>query len=186
MKYDSDAHHRRSTRLPDYDYTQNGVYFVTVCAHGRECLFGDVGEDGVVRLNDYGAVVQEEWLRTEIVRAEVELGVFVVMPNHFHGIVVIHDVGAHGRAPLQNPSPTDVKTLQRQPRSLGSLVAGFKSIVTKRINTLRDTPGAVVWQRNYYEHIIRDERDLNQASDYILCNPARWAEDRENPAYTKA
>ena len=101
------------------------------------------------------------------------------MPNHIHGIMVIRDqsgvVGAHGRAPLP-------QTPHRQPRSLGSFVAGFKSAATKRINVIRGTPGQSVWQRNYYERVIRTDAELNHIRQYIADNPAYWDEDPENPS----
>jgi REP element-mobilizing transposase RayT len=140
--------------------------------HERECLFGEIKDDKVL-LSHYGELVTEEWLRTAEIRNEVEIDYFIVMPNHVHGIVSIRDyadVGAHGRAPLQ-----------RLPRSLGSFIAGFKSIATKRINELRHTPGSPVWQRNYYERVIRNEDELMRMREYITDNPARWAEDVENP-----
>ena len=125
---------------------------------------------------DYGQIVQQEWPRTGEIRREVRLDEFVVMPNHLHGIVFIDAVvpatrRAHGRAPLR-----------RGPRSLGSLIAGFKSAVTKRINIGRGTPRFPVWQRNYYEHVIRDENDLTRVCEYIGNNPLKWALDENNPA----
>jgi REP element-mobilizing transposase RayT len=176
-KYDPERHRRRSVRLDGYDYSQDGAYFVTICAHERECLFGDILGQGMMHLSKYGLIVQEEWLRTADLRREVELDAFVVMPNHFHGIVVFANVGAQGLAPLQTPPPT----LYRPAKSLGSLVGGFKAAVTKRINQLRDTPQAPVWQRSYYDRIIRDVKSLNLARHYIEHNPVRWAEDQENP-----
>ena len=178
-KYNPDKHHRHSVRLQGHDYAQNGAYFVTICGHDRECLFGDiVGE--TMQLNAWGEIAQEEWLRTPLIRKEVELDLFIVMPNHFHGIVVIRDdVGAHGGAPLQ---PTlQSGSLQRAPKSLSSLMAGFKSATTKRVNMLRDMPGAPVWQRSFYDRIIRNEEAMNKARQYIENNPARWAYDEENP-----
>jgi REP element-mobilizing transposase RayT len=184
MTFNPEQHHRRTIRLSGYDYTQNGAYFVTLCAANRECLFGDIGTMGEIHLSVIGKLVQEEWLRTPLVRPEVTLDAFMIMPNHMHFIVVFAhteqgnpptgSVGAHGRAPLQRP-----------PKSLGSLVAGFKSITTKRINELRHTPGEPVWQRNYYEQIIRDEAMLNTVRAYIVNNPARWASDPENPAQVR-
>ena len=179
-------YHRRSIRLKGYDYTQPGAYFVTICTHGRKMLFGRV-VDGEMQLNEFGEIVREEWFRSPDIRAEIELfpTEFVVMPNHIHGIVWIvetdTDVGAHSRAPLRR----DRAPLHRPPRSLGSFIAGFKSVVTKRINALRETPGARVWQRNYYERIIRDERALNAIRRYILTNPSRWSLDRYNPQSTR-
>jgi REP element-mobilizing transposase RayT len=175
MSYDPQRHHRRSIRLPAYDYAQPGAYFVTVVTHQRQCLFGEI-VDGQAVVNGYGDVVEREWLRSTQIRREIQLDAFVVMPNHIHGIVIIGDhtmnVGAHGRAPL----------LRRSPRSLGSFIAGFKSAVTKRINETRGTPGLPVWQRSYYERVIRDEEELNRSRQYIADNPGRWADDPENPA----
>jgi REP element-mobilizing transposase RayT len=185
MNQDPTRHHRRSLRLPAYDYAQAGAYFVTMVAHQRQCLFGEIVDGRVVK-NGYGEAVEHEWFLSSEIRPGIQLDAFVVMPNHVHGIVIIGDrVGAHscaplpslshGRAPLRNsPSP-------RPPRSLGSFIAGFKSAATKRINEMRRTPGNAVWQRNYYEHVIRDERELDVIRQYCVENPLRWAEDRENP-----
>ena len=173
MKYDPGKHHRRSVRLPGYNYAQAGAYFVTFVTHQRQCLFGEI-VDGEMLVGSHGDTVMEEWLRSAEVRREIELDAFVLMPNHVHGIVIIRDVGAHGRAPLP-------PTSHRPPRSLGSFVAGFKSAITKRINLLRETPGRPVWQRNYYERVIRDDAELNRMRQYIADNPACWEEDVENP-----
>ncbi|GBC96100.1 hypothetical protein HRbin16_01901 [bacterium HR16] len=196
MTYDPERHHRHSIRLPGYDYTQAGAYFVTLVTHQRECLFGEI-VDGEMLLNEIGRIVRDEWFRSAEIRREIVLDPdeFVVMPNHIHGIVWIcdieddvgadgvgadgvgahgvgaHGVGAHGRAPLPG---------QRLPRSLSSFIAGFKSAVTKRINEYRGTPGVPVWQRNYFEHIIRDDGELERIRRYIMNNPALWKEDREN------
>jgi len=177
MSYDPERHHRRSIRLRGYDYAQAGYYFVTMVAHQRACLFGEIA-DGQMRVSACGEIVQEEWTRSPQVRAEIDLDVFMVMPNHLHGIVVIRDdVGAHGRAPLPPGGGP-----RRAPRSLGSLVAGFKSAVTKRVNEVRGTPRLPVWQRSYYERVIRNERELEAIRQYIVDNPTRWAGDAENPA----
>ena len=157
----ADQRNRRSIRLQGYDYSQAGAYFLTICTHDRECLFGEIVH-GKMRLNDAGRIVADEWLKTEEIRNEIELDEWVVMPNQLHGIVVITStVGAHGRAPLQS---SNHHGLYRQPKSLGSLVAGYKSAVTKRINELRQTPRAKLWQRNYWEHIHN--------------NPAQWELDK--------
>ena len=164
-------YHRRSIRLKGYDYSQKGVYFIIVCAHKQQCLFGDI-VNGKTHLNKYGRIVKEQWLLSSEVRSEIELDVFVIMPNHFHGIVIISNtntVGANGRSPLQ-----------MKPRSLSSLMAGFKSSVTSRINHWRNMPSVPVWQRSYYEHIIRSEDELNSIREYILNNPLHWQFDREN------
>jgi len=181
MTYDPARHHRRSIRLPAYDYTQPGAYFVTVVTHQRQCLFGEI-VDGQVLVSSYGEAVGEEWLRSTQIRREMQLDAFVVMPNHIHGIVIIGEtVGAHGRAPLHRAAPHRAPLPHRAPRSIGSFVAGFKSAVTRRINEMRGTPRLPVWQPNYYEHVIRDEEELNRIRQYIIENPARWEDDVENP-----
>ena len=187
MTYDPARHHRRSIRLKGYDYTQAGAYFVTLCVQGRECLLGAVTA-GEMILNELGQIVREEWERSSEIRREIELDEFVVMPNHTHGIVWIIEtddvrasvrppqpapVRAHGRAPQRAP--------QRAPKSLGSFVAGFKSAATKRINEQRGMPGVPVWQRNYYEHIIRNDADLQRIREYIVNNPLKWDLDQLHP-----
>ncbi|HXF48618.1 MAG TPA: transposase [Verrucomicrobiae bacterium] len=167
---------RRSIRLPAYDYSQAGAYFVTICTLNRECLFGKV-MDGKVQLNPFGCVVEEEWLKTAELRPCIELGTSVVMPNHFHGIIVINDEcrGTARRAPTVSRFGKPVAG------ALSTVIRSFKSAVTKRINDLRRTPGNVVWQRNYYEHIIRNEDDWKKIHDYIVYNPEKWMVDAENP-----
>jgi REP element-mobilizing transposase RayT len=174
MPNNHDKHRRRSIRLKDYDYSQAGAYFVTICTHKKECVFGNI-VDGKMVLNEYGKVVQEEWYRSAKIRCEVELDAFVVMPNHIHGIVTI--VGAQGLAPLQHGHPP----LQRRLRSLSTFITGFKSAATRRINNLRGSPYMAVWQRNYYEHVIRNEDDLSEIREYIVNNPLKWDLDSENP-----
>jgi REP element-mobilizing transposase RayT len=170
MKYNPVKHHRRSIRLPEYDYSGSGSYFLTICAYQRQCLFGDV-INGAMQLNDFGAIVAEEWQRSAIIRSNLELDAWVVMPNHFHGIVTINNpVGAQRVAPLPICNQHANK-LHRQPQSLGSFVAGFKRSTTKRINEIKETPGVPVWQRNYYEHIIRNEETWHRLRQYIANNP---------------
>ena len=184
MKYDPNKHHRRSIRLPGYDYSQPGAYFVTICAYQRQCMFGDI-VDGQMRLNQYGAIVADEWQKSSTIRQEIELDEWVVMPNHFHGIVIINNpvgandnpVGANGRSPLHN----DPTSQRMKPKSLSSLMAGFKSITTKKINILRDTPGTPLWQRNYYEHIIRNQDAMDKIRQYIIDNPVSWGIDQLHP-----
>jgi REP element-mobilizing transposase RayT len=184
-RYDPARHHRRSVRPPGFDYAAAGSYFLTICTVDRAFLFGEV-DRGRMELNDYGRIVLEEWHRSLEIRPTIALDAVVVMPNHLHGITTfdadetrIDSVGpelrrprnrAHRRAPLQ-----------RRPRSIGSFVAGFKAASTKRINSLRDLPGTPVWQRNYYDHIIRDDDAYARIYNYILTNPVRWELDRENP-----
>jgi len=178
-RYNSDIHHRRSIRMKGYDYSRPGFYFVTVCVHGRECLFGRIVDDQMFA-NEYGRIVQTEWINTAEMRRNVVLGEFVIMPNHFHGILRI--VG--NRNPVDDRKKGDRQVAPTGPKtkSVGAIMAGFKSAVTKRINTIRGTPGMTVWQRNYFEHIIRDDADYTQIAEYIATNPRKWEEDKLNPA----
>ena len=175
MKFDPKIHHRRSIRLQGYDYSQAGAYFVTIIAWQREMLFGEIVNEEM-KLNDFGKIVQDEWEQTAIVRPNVELGEYIVMPNHFHGILVFVDDGNVGATRRVAPTKTTL-----QSGSLGAVMGQFKSIVTKRINRLRGVEGIPVWQRNYYERIIRSEPEMDRISRYIESNPARWADDDENP-----
>ena len=173
-RYDPDIHRRRSRRLKGYDYSQAGAYFITICTRNRECTFGDV-IDGEMLSNEAGHIVMEEWMKSADIRGEIELDAFAVMPNHVHGIIVITD-RCRGVWPY---APTG--TLRSPSRTAGALVRAFKSACTLHINQMHNARGTPVWQRNYYEHVIRDEDDLNRIREYILDNPARWEEDEENP-----
>jgi len=180
MTYNPDVQHRCSIRLKDYDYAQAGAYFITICTYNKESIFGNV-INGEMMSNEYGQVVEREWLKTTQIRTDMELDEFIVMPNHIHGIFVIIEspVGAHSRAPSHTQHgcvPT-----QRKPRSLSSFLAGFKSAVTRQINELRGMPYVPLWQRNYYEHVIRNENDLAEIREYIVNNPLKWDLDSENP-----
>ena len=179
-------HHRRSIRLRGYDYAGPGAYFVTICTYRHAHLFGQV-VDGEMQPNAFGEIVREEWFHTAEVRANVLLYdyEFVVMPNHIHGIIRIMDAPADARSgdpagAQRRCAPTDDKRPHVKPGSLGAIVRSFKSAVTKQINRLRGTPGARVWQRNYYEHIIRTDRALGAIRRYIAYNPIRWHLDRYN------
>ncbi len=188
--YDPARHHRRSIRLKGYDYTQPGAYFITLVTYERAHLFGAV-VNGAMRLNAWGEIVREEWFKTAQIRPYVRLydDEFVVMPNHVHGIIwIVGDddvnVGATRRVAPTIPNVAPAKPCGPAPKSIGAIIGQFKSAVTKRINAWHNTPGAPVWQRNYYEHIIRDERALNAIRHYILENPRRWHLDRHNPDHT--
>jgi len=173
-----DIHHRRSIRLRNYDYLQAGAYFITLCTQKRECLFGAVVCDGM-RLNDAGCIVQDIWNALPGHYPCVELDCFVVMPNHIHGIVVLNGAGARFIAPDHDGS-TNSGAMNRAP-TVGEIIRAFKARCTHGINQLRKTQGASIWQRNYYEHIIRSESSLQETREYIANNPAQWANDRENP-----
>ena len=166
MKYDPNTHHRHSVRLPTYDYRQPGAYFVTVVCRERALLLEDPS---------YREIVGQAWLWLASQYEYVVLDQYVIMPNHLHGIVFIRDPGRGG----SRTAPTDGD--KRKP--LGRLVGAFKTVSTKRINQMRRTPGLPVWQRNYYEHVIRDEHELDRIRQYIIDNPACWETDPENPVH---
>ena len=161
------VYRRKSIRLKGYDYSQNGAYFVTICTQHREHLFGRI-VDGKMMLNHAGKIAQNELQKTLTIRKNMDIYCFVIMPNHIHFIVVI--VGAYCNTPLpvQFISPSN---------NLGSMIRGYKSTVTKQINKFRKTPKRSIWQRNYYEHIIRNAKSLGQISEYIFANPKNWEND---------
>jgi REP element-mobilizing transposase RayT len=179
-KYNPEIHHRRSIRLKGHDYSETGAYFVTVCTQNRECLFGDVIE-GEMRLNEVGKVINRWWKELNQKFITIETDVFIVMPNHIHGIITIVGAdlrvrpsgeGAHIGAPLHK------------------IIQWFKTMTTNEyihgIKQLKWQPFVgKLWQRNYHERIVRNESELNRIREYITLNPARWAEDEENPMYLK-
>jgi len=175
---------RRSVLLRAYDYSTAGAYFVTICAAHRECLFGEVA-GGEMVLNQAGEIVSDEWLNTPAVRPDVWLDYFVVMPNHVHAIVMIvrNDRDASQRRGVWPYAPTNDRIRWKSPsRTLGAIIRGFKSAATKRINETQGTPGIPVWQRNYYERVIRNADEMNCIREYIALNPTQWADDENNPA----
>lgn len=184
IKYDPRIHHRRSIRLPGYDYSQEGAYFLTLCAQGRECLFGDIQDDRV-QLSAYGSIVMQSWQQLPLRFNTIDLDEVVIMPNHFHGIVIIH--GGAEATSVANGAVTNSEDVgggissQREKPKLGQIVAYFKYQTTKWVNEKRGTPGQKVWQRNYYEHIIRNESSLDHLRHYIHHNPQQWAVDQLHP-----
>jgi REP element-mobilizing transposase RayT len=198
MKYDPSKHHRRSTRLKGHGYTQAGVYVITLVTESRAHLFGAVVNDEMM-LNECGIIALEEWMASGDIRKEIELDAYVIMPNHMHGIVAIVDdaVVASGERPMNDLVEPIRRGIRRMPdgeecdrrsplpngpaaKSIGAWVAGYKSSVTRRIRALPGMTDTKVWQRNYHDHIIRNERELNAYRKYIEENPLRWALDREN------
>ncbi|MDO8811262.1 MAG: transposase [Gallionella sp.] len=177
--FDPDIHHRRSIRLRSYDYSQAGAYFITLCTQKRECLFGAVVDDGM-RLNDVGRMVQNVLGALPDHYSCVGLDSFVVMPNHIHGIIMLHDVGAQFIVPNNDQGAANPGAMNRAP-TIGGIIRAFKACCTHGINQLRSVQGVSLWQRNYYEHVIRNEPSLQEIREYIANNPAQWAIDRENP-----
>lgn len=163
--------------MQGYDYSQEGAYYVTICTQDRLCLFGEV-VDGEMVLNEYGKIAEEEWLNTEKIRKNIKLGAFVIMPNHLHGIIVIT-----GRGELHSPflPQGECNSPLRGPsNNIGAIVRGYKSSVTKQLKEIggNDTPDGKIWQRNYYEHIVRNGNDYDRITQYILNNPMNWQQDK--------
>jgi len=159
---------RKSLRLKSYDYSSSGAYFITVCSYKKGLLFGEVSNDQAIT-NSFGLTVKKCWDDLPNHYPQINLDSFIVMPNHVHGIVwLMHEAVGAGLRPAPTP--------------LSEIVRAFKSFSGRRINELRKTPSLPVWQRNYYEHVIHDEEDLNKIREYITNNPLKWALDEENPA----
>ncbi len=194
-KFDPRKHHRRSIRFKGYDYSQPGAYFVTIVTYQREFLFGEI-VDGEMQLNEYGKFVQKWWDEIPNHFPNVETIAFVIMPNHIHGIVVIIE-DRRGTVPVPGvDEELNVETANQGERTselggetpplrtptLGQIVAYLKYQSTKEMNLLGET-GKVTkfWQRNYYEHIIRNKQEMAKIWDYIETNPLHWADDNENP-----
>jgi len=192
MVYDPKIHHRRSIRLRGWDYARPGTYFVTLCVEGKEHVFGEVMECEM-RLNEWGRIAAACWEELPRHYPDIRLDGFVVMPNHVHGIIEIIDVGA-GLKPALPTRATEFAGAGLKPAPTGAgrthglseIVRAFKTFSARRINRLRGTGGTLLWQRNYYEHIVRNPRELTMIRDYVATNPVRWDTDPENPAATMA
>ena len=204
MTFNPEIHHRHSIRLPNYDYSQPGYYFVTLCAHERECSFGKI-EDNKIVLNETGMLVYRKWHGLPDYFPGVELDQMVIMPNHLHGIIIILDRRKGGVLPPLGIIPpykdaiTSVATamgatttgddrgvmttgattapLQKR-KTLGQMIAWFKYESTKEINRIiTDNPDMKIWQRNFYERIVRNDEELNRIRNYIDTNPETWLTD---------
>ena len=171
---------RRSIRLKGYDYSQPGLYFVTICAQGKQCLFGRI-EGTRVCLTKLGALVQKCWDEIPNHFPFVGLEAFVVMPNHIHGILGFHPRAQHA-APLQTAKAVARPVVHVIPGSLAAVVRSFKSAVSTRAHSVHDRRARSIWQRNYYERVLRNGKEFDNAARYILENPLRWEWDEENPA----
>jgi putative transposase len=170
-----DPYHRFSIRLKEYDYALPGAYFVTIATHRREMIFGEI-KSQFLELNDFGNIVQDHWRNLTQHYSNINLGCFVVMPNHFHGIIIIRDQKSDHPSNIRaglRPAPT-------QNISLHKVVRTFKSFTAREINKLRYSSKAPVWQRNYYEHIIRTDEEFYKIEEYINENVINWDKDNEN------
>jgi len=206
MPYNPHIHHRRSIRLKGYDYSQVGLYFITICCQDRACLFGEITDKQMI-CNDAGTMVGNEWLKLVERFTNIHLHEYIIMPNHFHAILEIvgatlvdtqNDDDSQNNGNSQNDDDTqndddsqnDDDTQKGQPqgiaptgKTVGDMIGAFQSIVTveyiRGVKTMGWTPfNGKLWQRNYYEHIIRDEKSYQNISQYIKNNPAKWDDDK--------
>lgn len=201
-RFNPRIHHRKSIRLKGYDYAQAGLYFITICCQDRICRFGHI-ENRQMVLNESGRIANDEWMKTPEIRPNVKLHEFVVMPNHMHGIIQIlypgtgtgvshlrddgrgephtHDDDSpdDGRGEFNSPHNVSPVPPRGTSQTVGAIVRGYKSAVTKQINMLGMIDGPKkLWQRNYYERIIWNEKSYQRISKYIIDNPAKWADDK--------
>jgi REP element-mobilizing transposase RayT len=187
-KYNPNIHHRRSIRLKGYDYSQAGLYFITICCQDRAYLFGNI-VNGEMKFNDIGKIANECWVDIPNHFPNSVLHEYVVMPNHVHGIIELKsNVGAaenflsnnnksnDDNGAVGNSVANDYSSLRSPSKTIGSIVRGFKIGVTKWMR--QNTDVFDVWQRNYYEHIIRNEKSYNTISEYIINNPVKWTDDK--------
>jgi putative transposase len=167
--------YRETARLKDYDYSQAGGYFLTICTYKRRNSLGEVLNQEM-KLSHEGEIVKMRWLNLRDKFANIDLDYYVIMPNHVHGIItILEEVGAIHELPLQR------NRLQRRRMLLPRIIGYFKMNSAKEINRLRDVPTTSLWQRNYYEHVVRNESELHKIREYIQNNPLKWELDRENP-----
>ncbi len=186
MEEKQKKYQRRSIRLKGYDYTQRGAYFITICTKEHKCYFGEI-VDGEMVLNNVGIIVRNKWIQTESIRQNIMLDEFVIMPNHIHGIIIIIDDKdknnelAEYRSKKIKENFEQYKQFKSPSNTIGAIIRGFKSSTTKEINQLLKGKVINIWQRNYFEHIIRNENELNNIREYIVNNPLQWELDSENP-----
>ena len=189
MKYNPDIHKRKSIRLKGHDYSQKGSYFITICIQNRECLLGDIIKEKMI-LSSAGYMVKQSWCELPEKFLNIILDTFIIMPNHFHGIIVITKEGGHKRDEHRKDSPGEgehkVRPYGTEENTIGRILQIFKSVTTHKYalgvkeNEWKPFPGKL-WQKNYYDHIIRNEEELSEIREYILNNPLKWIFDEENP-----
>ncbi|HEY5593313.1 MAG TPA: transposase [Paludibacter sp.] len=202
MPYNPDKHHRRSIRLKGYDYSRAGLYFITICCQDRICRFGHV-DNGEMVLNEFGQIAYNEWCNLPKRFANFELDVFQIMPNHMHGIIVLNNAVGAGFTPAQNGNNPEndtpaqnVAVAQNETdiiqwagaspapttnASISDIVGAYKSLVANGcldIYKSNNKTMGKLWQRDYYEHIIRNEQSYQTITNYIIDNPAKWNEDK--------
>jgi REP element-mobilizing transposase RayT len=186
--YTKKFHSRKSIRLKGYDYSRKGLYFITICCQDRVCRFGHV-EDGIMILNEFGQIANDEWMKLQHRFENFELDAFQIMPNHMHGIIKLNEMPAgSGFIPdqgkqsnhIDRPKPIEAQSTTHNP-SIFDIIGAYKSLVSNyslEIYKSRNQMMGKLWQRSYHEHIIRDERAYENIADYIVNNPQKWEEDK--------
>lgn len=192
-KYNPDIHRRRSIRLKGYDYSRAGLYFITICIQGKKCLFGNI-ENGEMILNDFGTVAHQQWEKLQERFINFELDVYQIMPNHMHGIISLTHPVVVGGGFTPIPNNYDIQSQSGQPQgiaptntTIGNIVGAYKSLVAneclkifkqKWVGMYPVPLMGKLWQRNYYEHIIRNEQAYQDIAEYITNNPKNWEGDK--------
>jgi len=176
---------RKSIRLDNHDYSSEGFYFITICCFEKRCLFGDILNNEMV-LNTFGKIAFDEWFKTESLRPNIKMHEFIVMPNHIHGIInILHPVGASCARPHYELLAGERSSPLRGPsQTIGAIVRGYKAAVTSAINKLNNKSNSI-WQRNYHEHIIKNDESHIKIADYIVNNPCTWNNDSIHPNYVR-
>ena len=191
-----------STRLKDWDYSSEGAYFITICTRNRECSLGDI-VDGKITQTEQSRICMACWLDLSNHYPNCALDVFVIMPNHVHGIIFIEQAGGHDNGAgavetipvetipvetipvetiheLSLPLPLQNKRMQRRNMMIPKIIGRFKMRTAKLINQYQKTEGIPFWQKNYYDHIVRNESELARIREYVANNPMKWDSDRNN------
>jgi len=194
-KYNPNIHHRRSIRLKGYDYSKAGAYFITICSENRICRLGNIAVGAGLApaqmiLNEFGQIAHNEWMKLLERFTNFELDVFQIMPNHIHGIIVLNTVGATLAVSQNDSDENNISGLDNSAGAspaptVSDIVGAYKSLVANGcldIYKSRNQTMGKLWQRNYYEHIIRNEQSYHTISNYIVNNPAKWNDDK---FYTK-
>ncbi len=189
--YDPEQYCRRPIRLKNYDYSKPGYYYVTICTQNRECLFGNI-MDGEMVFSAAGNMIQKWWLELENKYTNIGLDIFQIMPNHIHGIIIINNVGANLCVRPYDKNKEEILNGQthRSAPTIGRMIQWIKTMTTNEyIRSVKQNRWEPfknrLWQRNYYEHIIRNDKELDEIRKYITENPAKWAEDKDNPVNIK-
>ena len=163
---------RKPNRLKEYDYSQSGYYYVTICVQNREYIFGDILNKKMI-LNQCGDIAKNSWLDLPNHHKNVQLDAFVMMPNHIHGIIIINN----------NPVGNRPACSVNKNNNLSVIIGSYKATVTKQINRINNT--VFQWQKSFHDHIIRKTDSLEKIREYIVNNPLNWDNDENNPVNYK-